>query len=124
MQRPEKELQNLRPNIPTETEKAGELESFQNNVLRPILKFQHDLFVADAKANPLMKRCFQKDTIDEQRVELKNFFAKNAVSKYAFIGMISGLMTSEEFSYYLSEKATFDKRLSSMLIERLIDGMQ
>jgi hypothetical protein len=33
-------------------------------------------------------------------------------------------MTSEEFSYYLSEKATFDKRLSSMLIERLIDGMQ
>jgi hypothetical protein len=36
--------------------------------------------------------------------------------------MVTGLMTSEEFQRYLKDKSEFDKRLSNMLIERIMDG--
>jgi len=123
MNRPENELKNLRPEVFTETEKAGTIEAFQNDVLRPILKFQHELFLAEANAHPLLKRCFQKETIEQQRQELKQFFGKNAAVKYVLIGMVIGLMTNEEFVVYLTDKSTYDKRLTNMLMERLIDGM-
>jgi hypothetical protein len=38
------------------------------------------------------------------------------------IGMVTGLMTTEEFQKYQLHKSEYDKRLSNMLIERIMDG--
>jgi hypothetical protein len=122
MQRPDQTLIDLRPLVPTEIEKASEIEQFQNEVLRPILKFQHDLFVAESRSNQILNRCFQKETIEGKRTEIKHVFSKNAHVKYLMIGMVTGLMTAEEFQKYQLHKSEYDKRLSNMLIERIMDG--
>lgn len=122
MQRPDQNLIDLRPLVPTETEKAAEIEQFQNDVLRPILKFQHELFIAESRSNPMLNRCFQKETLEGKRAEIKQVFSKNASIKYQFIGMVTGLMTTEEFQRYQQQKSEFDKRMSQMLIERIMDG--
>lgn len=122
MQRPDQILIDLRPLVPTEIEKASEIEQFQNDVLRPILKFQHELFIAESKSNQILNRCFQKETIEGKRTEIKQVFSKNAHVKYLMIGMVTGLMTAEEFQRYQLHKSEFDKRLSNMLIERIMDG--
>jgi hypothetical protein len=59
---------------------------------------------------------------EEQRAEVKNVFAKNTGIKYQFIGMVTGLMTTEEFQQYQLNKSDFDKRITAMVIERLIDS--
>ena len=115
-------LQNLRPDVFTENEHATTIERFQNEVLRPILKFQHDLFVLESKSNVILDHCFKRTIQEEQRAEVKNVFAKNTSIKFQFIGMVTGLMTSEEFQQYQLNKSDFDKRITAMVIERLIDS--
>ncbi len=115
-------LQNLRPDVFTENEHATPTERFQKEVLRPILKFQHDLFVVESKSNVILDHCFKRTIQEEQRAEVKNVFAKNTGIKYQFIGMVTGLMTSEEFQQYQLNKSDFDKRITAMVIERLIDA--
>lgn len=122
MQRPDQTLIDLRPLVPTEIDKASEIEQFQNDILRPILKFQHELFIAESRSNQILNRCFQKETIDGKRTEIKQVFSKNAHVKYLMIGMVTGLMTAEEFQKYQLHKSEYDKRLSNMLIERIMDG--
>ena len=122
MSRETEALQHLRPDVFTENEHATPIERFQNEVLRPILKFQHDLFVAESKSNVILDHCFKRSIQEEQRTEVKNVFAKNTPIKYQFIGMVTGLMTSEEFQQYLLNKSDFDKRITAMVIERLIDA--
>jgi hypothetical protein len=122
MQRPDQTLIDLRPLVPTEIDKASEIEQFQNDILRPILKFQHELFIAESRSNQILNRCFQKETIDGKRTEIKQVFSKNAHVKYLMIGMVTGLMTTEEFQKYQLHKSEYDKRLSNMLIERIMDG--
>ena len=122
MQRPDQTLIDIRPLGPTETEKASEIEQFQNDVLRPILKFQHELFIAESRSNSILNRCFQRETIEGKRADIKQVFSKNAPIKYLLIGMVTGLMTADEFLSYQKQKSEFDKRITQMLIERLIDG--
>ncbi len=122
MQRPDQTLIDIRPLVPTETEKASEIEQFQNDVLRPILKFQHELFIAESRSNSILNRCFQRETIEGKRADIKQVFSKNAPIKYLLIGMVTGLMTADEFLSYQKQKSEFDKRITQMLIERLIDG--
>jgi hypothetical protein len=62
MQRPDQTLIDLRPLVPTEIDKASEIEQFQNDILRPILKFQHELFIAESRSNQILNRFFQKCT--------------------------------------------------------------
>jgi hypothetical protein len=122
MSRETEALQNLRPDVFTENEHATPTERFQNEVLRPILKFQHDLFVVESKSNVILDHCFKRTIQEEQRAEVKNVFAKNTGIKYQFIGMVTGLMTSEEFQQYQLNKSDFDNRITAMVIERLIDA--
>lgn len=115
-------LRNLRPDVFTENVHATPSERFQNEVLRPLLKFQHDLFVVESKSNVILDHCFKRSIQEEQRAEVKHVFAKNTSIKYQFIGMVTGLMTNEEFQQYKLNKSDFDKRITAMVIERLIDS--
>jgi hypothetical protein len=122
MSRETEQLQDLRPEVFTENDHATPIERFQNEVLRPILKFQHDLFVAESKSNVILDHCFKRSIQEEQRAEVKHVFAKNTGIKYQFIGMVTGLMSNEEFQQYQLNKSDFDKRITAMVIERLIDS--
>jgi hypothetical protein len=96
------------------------LESFQNEVLRPILKLQHELFQFEWSQNPLFKAIQSIENPVLQRTQLSNFLSKNPNINNRYIGMICGLFTNEEFTFYLSQKSVVDKRIKELLITRFL----
>ena len=89
-------LQNLRSAI-----KAQEItdnllpEWFQNNVLRPIIKFQHPLLIHYISQQKLLfKSLAQSDTEEQTREIISVFIQKQSAVKNQLIGFITGLLTN------------------------------
>lgn len=100
-------------------------ESFQNEVLRPILKLQNDLFIASF-INYLSKNKidFTTYSIDKKLVSIENAIQKDIKFRNALKGIIIGLFTIEEYSNYIKNSSSINKRMMSMLIERLKSQVQ
>ena len=97
-----------------------ETEKFQNEVLRPILKFQNKLLIAlfintckKSKSVFFAWNRIQKQTYIEQ------VFKKDNKVKILFIGLVLALLTTEEVEIYYQNESEFNKRILTMLIERL-----
>jgi hypothetical protein len=110
----------LRPTVQKQSTEHSKEELFQNEVLRPILKLQHDLLLHEWQENPLFLPIKKADTIEERRKLLALLFSKHPPFLQRLVGMIVGLLTSLEFQYYLEEKAALDKRIKALLLTRLL----
>ena len=99
-----------------------EVESFQNQTLRPILKLQNDLYVLIFNNYIVRQKVDFNDFTKERR---KNFIAqslqKDVALKNTLIGITIGMFTEEEMEIYFGESKEFNKRIITMLIERIID---
>jgi len=117
-------LQNLRPTILTkEVKEKNSIEGFQNKVLRPVIKFQHTLLIKFISNQQLLIKLSSKSETDEQlRETIKTFIRKQVALKHSFIGLILGLLTTDEFSRYLENSSEFDKRILQMITQRLFDS--
>ena len=95
-------------------------ESFQNIVLRPILKLQNDLFVA-LFINYVDKNTsgFYSKTIDVKLTVLENVIQKDIQFRNVMKGIIIGLFTAGEYVIYAKNSSNINKRMMSMLAERL-----
>jgi hypothetical protein len=72
--REESELKALRPEIYTE-KATSDLELFQNQVLRPLLKYQHNIIIQLTKEEKLFQKQISKvDIIQQKRTITKQFF--------------------------------------------------
>lgn len=110
----------LRPRIDTENKTSTEVEKFQNDVLRPILKFQHPLFEIEVANNILINKLLQKQiTAEKKRYLIKGIISKTAV-KYQLVGQITGFLTEKEYQYYYTNKNEIDKRIFAMLLDRIL----
>lgn len=100
-------------------------ELFQNEVLRPILKFQNpliiDFFIHQCE---LYKSLYFKLEPEEKKKYIDQLLSKNQNIKKSFIGMVIGLMSVDEFKSYLSNKSHFNKRILDMISKRLKDQLQ
>lgn len=110
----------LRPEIKKQSAEVTEIELFQNNVLRPVLKFQHELWVIEWQENVLFKGVKSLGTIPAQRELLKAIFSKNTALLQRYIGMITGFFTELEYQFYLSHKNQIDKRIKELLMTRFL----
>lgn len=95
-------------------------EIFQNQVLRPILKVQNDLFV-DVFKNYVSK---YKNDFYAYPVEKKLQYIENAIQKdikfrNSLKGMVIGLFTVSEYDTYIRNSSQLNKRMMNMLIDRL-----
>lgn len=119
-----KDLLHLRPEIPTiqdDLEMSPE-EAFQNQTIRPILKFQNELLLAMYAEHVLKhKSIFYQLTIPKRLEFIKESLQKDPLLKQTLIGTILGLFTLEEFRMYQEEEKELKKRISDMLIQRLQD---
>jgi hypothetical protein len=116
-------LKELRPLIPEAfTEQALEIEAFQNAVLRPVIKFQHELICAhvsgwahfsDLKLN--------KGPRNEFQLKVRHFISKQADLKNQLIGFIAGMLTLEEYTFYLFHHQELNKRIVGMISQRVSD---
>ena len=118
--RNETKLKELRPLIETENKTVTEIERFQNEVLRPILKFQHAIFEIEVSNNPLLEKLLKQELTAERR----RFLIKGIVSKIELknqlLGQITGLLTNSEYQFYYSKKKEMDKRIFAMLLDRFL----
>jgi uncharacterized protein YecE (DUF72 family) len=117
------QLKELRPLIPSAlTENTKEIEHFQNEVLRPILKFQHTFFEYYFKNNSQFLKLIQEK---KSRLEFQNkisqFISNQANIKHQLIGSVIGMLVDEELNYYHANHAELNKRISQMVCQRVSD---
>jgi len=100
-------------------------ELFQNEVLRPILKLQNDLFIASfANFISKYKRDFYTRTVENKLSVIENAIQKDIKFRNSLKGMIIGLFTTEEYALYIKNSSSLNKRMMNLLIERLKSQVQ
>lgn len=111
--------------IGTVTDQSSSDELFQNQVLRPILKLQNDLFIASF-INHLGKNRIDFDSfsVEKKLMTIENAIQKDIKFRNALKGMIIALFTLDEYAQYIKNSSSLNKRMMGMLIERLKEQVQ
>lgn len=121
MKKRSEELVELRPSIFLEEETSKPMEKFQNQVLRPILKYQHELWILEVKQSLFFIQIKAKRLKGfEYREAIKSVIAKTSDLKNRYIGIVTGLFTADEYSFYLENKSEINKRIVQMVTERIV----
>lgn len=109
----------------TITEQSSSDELFQNQVLRPILKLQNDLFV-EVFINYLAKNKidFNAFSVEKKLAAIENAIQKDIKFRNALKGMVIALFTIDEYALYIQNSSSLNKRMMGMLIERLKSQVQ
>ncbi|MFP9098004.1 glyoxalase [Flavobacterium sp. RHBU_24] len=119
-------LLSLRPALLGEIHPQSSAEEiFQNTTIRPVLKFQNDLFI-EAFINYAIKQKGQFFSLatDKQLSYIENAIHKDEKFRNALKGMIIGAFTVSEYRAYIKNSSNLNKRMMNMLIERLKDQVQ
>lgn len=109
----------------TVTDQSSSDELFQNQVLRPILKLQNDLFIASF-INHLGKNRidFETFSVEKKLTTIENAIQKDIKFRNALKGMVIALFTIDEYAQYIKNSSSLNKRMMGMLIERLKSQVQ
>lgn len=95
-------------------------ETFQNQILRPILKLQNDLYWLLFTNYAVRQNAdFNTLSVAKKSNFIEQSLQKDSVLKNTFIGMTIGMFTLQELEFYNSESKAFNKRIITMLTERL-----
>ncbi|PZX61193.1 hypothetical protein LV84_00181 [Algoriphagus ratkowskyi] len=111
----------LRPIIKTEEfEKSTDQEKFQTLTLRPILKLQNELLLGLFKNHIVESKSTYYSLSSEGKVLfIENSLQKNIVLKNKLLGITLGMLTIEEFAVYSTDINLYNKRIMSLIIERI-----
>lgn len=112
----------LRPNIPTinETAATNTAEQFQNQTLRPILKFQNELLLQVFRAYTVQrKNVFHQLSHPKKLDYMEHSIRKDLKFKNRLLGLIIGHFISEEYTAFLKEEKELTRRLTNLLVQRL-----
>ncbi|WP_378175798.1 glyoxalase [Aquimarina sp. SS2-1] len=127
MENRESNLLAMRPQILNArvSENMSKDEQFQNQTIRPIIKLQGELLVA-VFINYIKKR---KNTFYELSLEKRLVFIDNAIQKdmkfrNSLKGMIIGQFTVDEYTTYIQNSSSLNKRMMNIVRERLHSNIQ
>lgn len=118
----DKQVVELRPVINTINSELvrTDQEKFQNEVIRPIIKFQHELIVK------IFCKYLQKKNIDlasmskENKVlKITSIFKNDRLLVNELKCIIIAYFTSSEYENYSSMKSEINKRLTQIIKERI-----
>jgi hypothetical protein len=100
-----------------------EIEKFQNEVIRPIIKMQHNLFVGFLK-NYLQKRKidFSILTESEKRSKVSSVFKTDNNYKNTTLGFVLGQFSLDEFNAYTNNSSEINKRILQIILQRIKDS--
>jgi len=118
----------LRPEISLENENtAGDkaLGKFQNEILRPILKFQNSIILAQFKQYLIkFKPAFNAYNSQVQKNYIQDVLKSDSRIKNSLIASVVSVMTLEEYSYYCENKTEINKRIVVLLTKRIQDHLE
>ncbi|MEO0895547.1 MAG: hypothetical protein AAFY71_04085 [Bacteroidota bacterium] len=114
----------VRPSLNLSATESNQHERFQNECLRPILKLQNYVFVLVVEEWLVAhKQILSQQAADKQANTLTHILKTNRALRAQLFGIVCGMMTIAELKFYLLEKSECNRRITSMLIQRLIDQM-
>ena len=120
----DKLVSELRPfllNLETKKENTVE-EQFQNKVLRPILKFQHDIIITFI-FNKIVNK-FRIDIVkihnNDLALKVKNELMNNQTLRNQVFGFVLGLFTVEEYQEYIQNETEYRRRIMAMVVVRFM----
>lgn len=100
------------------------MEKFQNEVIRPVIKMQHDLLIASFQ-NYLQKRKIDFSTLidKKKRSKISSIFKTDNNYKNLVLGFILGQFSMEEFSFYIGNPSEINRRILQIVTQRLQDSV-
>ena len=113
----------LRPEINTfDSDQTTPVEHFQNSVIRPIIKYQHDWLISwvEGLAQWKMISSFSGKK-EDFFAKINDYFSKQQDKKGVILGAVCGLMTIDELSFYQQHEKELNKRIIQMVVQRLTD---
>ncbi len=115
----------IRPELEISDPGTLDSERFQNNTLRPILKFQNAIILAQFKKYlSKFKTAFNAYNQNAQRSYIEDVLKTDPKIKNSLIASVVSLMTLEEYEYYCANKIDANKRIVQMLTGRLKDHLE
>jgi hypothetical protein len=103
-----------------ELEKSTLEERFQTQTLRPVLKLQNELLLGLFKNHIIeSKNTFYKLSPENKNLFIESSLQKNIALKNKLLGVTLGMFTVEELEIYSTQIGVFNKRISSLIIERI-----
>lgn len=116
-------ITDLRPVLNLEhTKNQSTIECFQNESLRPIIKFQHEILLALVSEHKFYEQVVRNVHTQEQyRVALKSFSNGQKDLRHQLIGLVIGLFTISELEAYLLNASEYQRRIIQIISQRVFD---
>ena len=119
-------MDKVRPTLPESLTQGAlkEEELFQNMVLRPVIKMQHDILILRVKSYFTSKRVmFNMMDKKKRTVAIEQVFLGDNAFKKEIQGMILGQLNADEFKGYLKSERSINKRIIQMVRNRMLDSI-
>ncbi|MGK0317454.1 MAG: hypothetical protein ACI86M_003698 [Saprospiraceae bacterium] len=115
----------MRPEVETQiNSEISPSEAFQNNTLRPILKFQNNLFIyLFRNSKSLAKINFDKKDVNGKKTIITDIMKNDQKLKDQIEASVFSLMTVSELEFYFENRSEIKRRINTMVNERLIDNL-
>ena len=109
----------------TVSENSSFEEKFQNKTLRPILKFQNELFLEVFKNYAIKQKSVFFTFSPEKKMDyIENAIQRDTKFRNALKGIIIGFFTIIEYKEYIQNSSNINKRMMNLVIERLKSQVQ
>ena len=119
-------MDKVRPTLPESLTQGAlkEEELFQNMVLRPVIKMQHDILILRVKSYFTSKRVmFNMMDKKKRTAAIEQAFLGDNAFKKEIQGMILGQLNTDEFHNYLKSERSMNKRIIQMVRNRMLDSI-
>ena len=120
-------LVNMRPDLGQARmhDQMSSQEFFQNNTLRPILKLQNDLILAMFRHYVEKHKGVFYELSPERKMDyIESAIHKDMKFRNILKGLVLGQFTLEEYRAYSAGSSAINKRILSMIKERLKSQVQ
>ena len=104
-------------------ETMKEAELFQNKILRPVIKMQHEILIAYIKHYLLAKNNMDLNSNDKIIAFISTSINKDRNFRSEIIGVIIGQFTVDEFLIYTKLSKEINKRIITIIKQRLENSL-
>ena len=102
------------------SDNISDMERFQNEVLRPIVKLQHELIICCFQHYLKKQKIYLEELDFGKKTNLIHKLLKSDIQlKKELRGFIIGLFTIEEYEEYIKMYSELNKRVNNMILQKL-----
>ena len=103
---------------------TSDIEKFQNEVIRPVIKMQHDLLISSLK-NYLQKRKVDFSVLPDKkkRSKISSIYKTDNNYKNMTLGFVIGQFSMDEFKFYADNSSEINKRILQITSQRIKDSI-